>query len=127
MSIVIQYDRKTGKILKVDNHPEWEPRAIDLGWYKRHPKERIEGAGWLTPHPDDNWDGHVSEWIVRVNEQGIPRLIRKEDYESEIEIEKALLNMVHAQVSRKAQRLIKKKIERKESRLMQIPGNPRND
>jgi len=68
MSTVIQFDRETGKILKVDEHPDWAERLIKQDWYKDHPEERIEGAGWLTPKPKRNWDGNPENWKVVMDE-----------------------------------------------------------
>ena len=74
MSIVIQYNRETGKILKVDEHPDWPERLVKQSWYKNNPEERIEDAGWLTPKPKRNWDGNPENWKVVMDESDCPDL-----------------------------------------------------
>ncbi len=76
MSIVIQYDRETGEILKVDRHSDWDDRLIDQTWYKNHPEERVEGAGWLTPKPKKDWDGNPDNWKIGKDRNGNPDLKR---------------------------------------------------
>lgn len=114
MSIVIQYDRKTGQILKVDDHPEWGERDINLEWYSKNPTQRINDAGWITPKPTDGWDGKMAEWLVIKDAIGNPQLVRKEEAAVKQEIddakERILLELVRPKVSKRCQVEIDEKL-----------------
>ena len=89
MSIVIFYDRKTGQLLKADNHPNWGEREVRLPYYREHLNEYIPSAGILTVPPNINWDGNLDNWLVRIDSRGNPQLVRREEAEADQEIERA--------------------------------------
>jgi len=89
MSMVLFYDRKTGGILKADPHPEWGPREVVLNYYRKNPGIWPDGAGILTVPEDVSWDDRPENWIAVLDVQGNPKLVRRDDYEIEQEIERA--------------------------------------
>ena len=89
MAIVVWFDRDTGEILKVDDYPDWPPREVFMNWYREHPEEIVEGAGILTVPENVSWDGDASAWIVSRDGRGNPKLMRREEYDIEREIERA--------------------------------------
>jgi len=89
MSTVIFYSKETGELLSVDEHPEWGDREVKMNYYRAHPEKWPKGAGVLTVPPNVGWDGIKENWIVVIDNKGLPRLMRREDYEFEQEIERA--------------------------------------
>ena len=89
MAIVIWFDRGTGQILKVDDHPDWPSREVFLNWYHEHSEEVVKGAGMLTVPENVAWDGNPADWLVRIDSRGNPQLVRREEAEADQEIERA--------------------------------------
>lgn len=116
MSIVVFYDRKTGDIIKVDPHPEWGEREVRIPYYRAHPGAWPEGAGCLTVPPEIEWDGVPENWIVVRDEFGNPKLIRREEWEAEQEIERekerTLLLLIQDRLSERAKKKCQERLNR---------------
>ena len=121
MSVVIFFDRKTGEILAVDEHPEWGEREVRMSYYRAHPEKRPKGTGVLTVPPDIRWDGIKENWVVAIDNRGLPRLKRREDFEIEREIElakeKALLQLSKQHLSSRARERAEEILGKLEGRL----------
>lgn len=113
MSIVVFYDRKTGDIIKVDNHPGWKEREVRLDYYRDNPGALPDGAGILTVPPDIEWDNKPENWIVCLTPEGNPQLRRREEAQIEEEINRAkeevLLELVKARLSPGARAYLERK------------------
>lgn len=106
MSVVLFYDRESGKILKVEHHPDWGEREVKLNHYRSHPGTWPDRAGILTVPPGVKWDNEPENWIVHLTPHGNPWLRRREEVALEEEInrakEEALYELIKSRLSPKA-------------------------
>ena len=121
MSTIVFFDQETGKILKIEPHPEWGQREVRLRHLQKHPLATKKGTGVLALPDGFSWGDRGPEgWQVVLDKRGLPQLVPREDKEAESEIEALKEMFLLESIMNKLSPLAKGKAEKRLQELKEL-------